>query len=108
MPTSLFSVHAATLKGASVTFSKQENTLTSGTKNFSIKAEGRLFFLNTAHTADSINLTKSLSAWHKTLGHMNSADILELEKVTKGMEIAGSKHNTTCNICDESKITETT
>lgn len=107
MPTSLFSVHAATLNGACVTFSKEGNMLRSGKTQFPIRAAGRLYFLHTSPgTQDSINLTKSLSEWHRTLGHMNNSDIVELEKISKGMQISGSKQPTNCHTCDESKITK--
>jgi len=60
IPTSLFSVHAATQKGAKVNFSKEKNILTVDRTTFPIMPKGRLYFINTTNAGDLINATKSL------------------------------------------------
>jgi len=53
-----------------------------------------------------MNTAEWLFDWHRALGHMNSNDIIQLEKVTTGMTITGAKLIITCKTCDESKITK--
>ncbi|XP_067929373.1 uncharacterized protein [Watersipora subatra] len=91
VPTSLFSVHAAIQKGAKVNFSDKKNSLVASKTKFTIDLRGRLHFLHTTNTSDSANITKTLTEWHRALGHMNTKDILQLEKLTTGMNITGPK-----------------
>ena len=104
-PTSLFSVRAAVEKGALVNFSQTSTTLSSGDTQFNIIQEGKLYFLQTDDTA--VYTTKTLDEWHKTLGHMNNDDILQLETRTRGMTVGKSSITTSrpCTTCLESKST---
>jgi len=90
IPTSLFSFHAATQKGAKVNFSKEKNILTVDRTTLPIMPKGRLYFLKTTNASESMNTAKSLPDWHRALAHMNTNDIIGLEKVTMGMTIIGA------------------
>jgi len=60
IPTSLFSVHTTTQKGAKVNFPREKNVLTVNRTTFPIMLKGRLYFLKTTNTCDSMSATKSL------------------------------------------------
>ena len=64
----IFSVHAASEKGAVLSFEQDSACLKSpdGTK-FPIESHGRLFYLNSI----SNNSDRSDEEWHKVLGHCN-------------------------------------
>ena len=108
-PHSLFSVRAATAKGASVTFTPESNKLTAGNTDFPIQTRDRLFFLQTeTKEQNSACLTKSLNEWHIALGHSNYDDIIKLQHVTEGMKISDVKGPQQCVTCLESKSTKQT
>lgn len=100
----IFSVQAATEKGASVEFKPNSAELVSknGTK-FNIVKHGRLYFLN--NTVSSNKASYTLKEWHEILGHCNVKDILQLESVVNGMKITG-KHDFDCGICVKGKMTQ--
>ncbi len=100
----IFSVQAATEKGASIEFkpNSAELTSTNGTK-FDIVKHGRLYFLN--NTVCSNRASYTLRQWHEILGHCNASDILKLEGVVNGMKISDKK-DFDCGICVKGKMTQ--
>ena len=104
-PQCIFSVQAATKKGAQVKFNNDcaELISTNGTK-FPIEQHGRLYYL--CKTSVSDTRTESLETWHKLLGHCNLSDVRKLEGVVKGMNIS-DKSNFDCETCILSKQTNT-
>ena len=105
----IFSVQAATSRGATVSFSPNHATLISpdGTK-FKISKSGKLYYLNSI-TASSMarqqGKSKSLQDWHEILGHCNLNDVLALENVVDGMKITGKKEFD-CGVCVMGKMTQ--
>ena len=104
-PQCIFSVQAATRKGAKVNFDGDHAELlsTDGTK-FPIEHHGRLYYLYKASTSDT--RTESLETWHKLLGHCNLSDVKKLEGVVQGMNIS-DKNDFDCETCILSKQTNT-
>ncbi|PIK39827.1 hypothetical protein BSL78_23335 [Apostichopus japonicus] len=100
----IFSVQAATEKGASVQFKPNAAELVSpeGTK-FNIERNGRLYYLN--NTISNKIASHTLKEWHEILGHCNVKDVLKLKDVVEGMNITG-KHELDCGICIEGKMTQ--
>ena len=91
----IFSVQAATNRGATVSFSPNHAKLVSedGTK-FKILKRGKLYYLNLAVSSSMSKKQgecKSLKDWHDILGHCNFEDALALEKVVEGMKITDKK-----------------
>ena len=93
-PQDIFSVQAATEKGASVVFHPESAELISksGTK-FHIKKYGKLYYLHVGiysnlENSDSICYTNDLKGWHAILGHCNYDDIVKLEEVVDGMKVS--------------------
>ena len=62
-------MRSATDHGANFTFTKGGANLTSGNITFEFIRQGKLYFLPTAQT--SVNTTRTLEQWHRSLGHMN-------------------------------------
>ena len=91
-PQNIFSVQAATERGASVSFNPDSAELVNrdGIK-FNIEKHGRLYYLSTFNKndsdSDSVNYTCDQKGWHEILGHCNHKDILKLKDVVEGMEI---------------------
>lgn len=112
-PVSLFSVQTAVQAGAKVTFAKDKTKLIANGTEFDIAKHGKLYYLQTVadtspvnNTAnESINVTKSLDEWHVTLGHVNHEDIINLQKVTRGMKVNQTKSSMTCTTCTTNKMT---
>ena len=100
----IFSVEAATEKGASIEFKPNSAELISknGTK-FNIVKHGRLYFLN--NTVSTNKASYTLKEWHEILGHCNVKDIVQLESVVDGMKIT-DKHDFDCGTCVEGKMTQ--
>ncbi|XP_068704666.1 uncharacterized protein [Montipora foliosa] len=88
-PQNIFSVQAATERGASVSFNPDSAELVykDGTK-FNIEKHGRLYYLNTfnKNDSDSVNYMCDQKGWHEILGHCNYKDILKLKDVVEGMK----------------------
>ena len=103
----IFSVHAATEKGASVEFSNNAGSLTTkdGTK-FEIKKRGRLYYFKKCEVEQVKQAKHDLENWHKILGHCNIQDILKLPDVVNGMKIVGDKAKEICETCILGKMTE--
>lgn len=81
----IFSVKAATERGATVVFSPDHAELQApdGT-DFNIQTCQKLYFLNNV----SLNRgTHNIKEWHKILGHCNVKDVMKLENVEKRNEI---------------------
>ena len=100
----IFSVQAATQKGATVQFDKKCAKLVNddGTV-FDIEKHHNLYFLN--NVGSSSNASYSLREWYQIFGHCNVRDILNLENVVHGMKITNkSKFN--CGTCIEGKMTQ--
>ncbi len=95
----IFSVQAATLKGANVSFSKQSAELKSGDTVFPIKKKGRLYYLYALVN----NKQRSAEDWHRALGHCNIEDLLKLPNVTRNMSINGNK-SFKCETCVQGKM----
>ena len=100
----IFSVQAATDRGATVNFNQHSAELKSpdGTC-FDVKKQGRLYYLNNNVTSKSISHT--LEDWHKILGHCNTKDVIKLEEVVDGMKIS-SKKEFECDTCIRGKMSQ--
>ena len=104
-PQCIFSVQAATRKGAKVNFDGDHAMLISKNgSSFPIQQHGRLYYLYKSSIADKRK--ESLETWHKLLGHCNLHDVKKLENVVKGMNITDSNHFD-CETCILSKQTNT-
>ena len=110
-PQNIFSVQAATTKGASVIFEPDHAHLIykDGTK-FDIQKHGKLYYLDLCgHTSmsDSVNLAHDVMEWHNILGHCNFEDVLKLENVVDGMKVIGDKVKpAVCDVCVQGKMTD--
>ena len=103
-PQNIFSVHAATEKGASFTFENDHAELTAPNGTiFNIANEGKLYYLYNIRNGE--NSSKTLEYWHKTMGHCNNNDLLKTEKVVDGMQIS-SKATYNCESCIKGKMTQ--
>ncbi len=102
----IFSVQAATGKGASVEFSNNSAFLSAqnGTK-FEIKKKDRLYYFKKCKIVQKAS--HNLEEWHKIFGHCNTQDILTLPTVVDGMSITGEKSKKFCETCTLGKMTET-
>ena len=100
----IFSVQAATEKGACVNFAPNSAELCApdGTK-FAIEKHGRLYFLNNTVASTGAH---SAEEWHKILGHCNMKDVLKLENIVDGMKVTTKPDNFSCEICIEGKMTQ--
>ena len=111
-PQKIFSVKSATKEdeGAKVILdSKGGSLISSNGTIFPIKSRHGLYILDTyehVETAKSCKPSKirsaSLEEWHQILGHVNTTDIIKLEKVVDDMKIT-NKTQFDCNICPLSK-----
>jgi hypothetical protein len=103
-PQNIFSVQAATEKGATVTFGPNfaEMTAPDGTK-FGIEKRGKLYYL--CSSKSSTQHAGSLKRWHEILGHCNLSDILKLEGIVDGMQTT-DKTKFDCDICTMGKMTQ--
>ena len=102
----IFSVQAATEKGAIVDFSSDKASLTTrnGTK-FDINRKDHLYYLNKCKAKSVKLVNHDFRVWHQIFGHCNIQDVLKLPAVVKGMNITDktSKIRETCTL---GKITE--
>ncbi len=104
-PQNIYSVRAATKKGAEVHFSKDHDELiTEEGVSFPIHRKGELYYLYNVSTGFRDVQSCSLDTWHKILGHCNVADILRLEKVVDGMKVT-DKMESHCSSCVVGKQT---
>ena len=83
----IFSIPAAFTDGATVNFSETSGSVQIDGHTFDIQKCQSLYYLNSA--IKSNNQRKTLSEWHKILGHCNVQDVLSVEKHVDGMEITG-------------------
>ena len=98
----IFSVHAATEKGATVVFTPNYSELrTPDGTVFDIEKKGKLYYINNVNTGK--NHTHSLEEWHKILGHCNINDVCKLPNVVEGMNIS-VRQEFFCGICAEGKM----
>ena len=111
-PQDIFSVQAATEKGASVIFHPQSAELISkdGTK-FNIEKHGKLYYLHVGpysdiENSDSVNYTSDLKGWHEILGHCNYEDVVKLQDVVDGMKVSDSSSKPDCDTCVLGKMTQ--
>ena len=100
----IFSVQAATDKGATVMFTPDCAKLKAhnGTA-FNIEKDGRLYFLN--NTVPSNTSSRTVEEWHKVLGQCNVKDVLKLENVVNGMKIT-NKNVFDCDACIIGKMSQ--
>ena len=112
-PTDIFSTKAALRKGGSVVLKSNDGELiTSDGTMFPINCEGELYHLDLYGNPAQVNTemgdndciideansckapsirSASLEEWHHILGHVNTSDILKLEKAVSDMKITGKK-----------------
>ena len=94
-PQNIFSVQAATERGASVNFNPDSAELVykDGTK-FNIEKHGKMYYHSTFNKNDSdfhsVNYTCDQKGWDEILGHCYHKDILKLKDVVEGMKISDS------------------
>ena len=104
----IFSVQAATGKGASVEFKPESAELSTpdGTR-FEIEKQDRLYFLNKTESGTCNVKVRShpVEEWHKILGHCNVRDVLKLESVVEGMNVT-SKQKFECGTCVKGKMAQ--
>ena len=98
----IFSVQAATDRGANIEFHPDSATLISRNTVFNIKRQGQLYYLNMCNAG---KVSHSLKEWHAIMGHCNKQDILRLENVVDGMKIT-NKDDFECGICIRGKMTQ--
>ena len=108
----IFSVQAATGKGANVIFRPEYARLTyiDGT-NFVTTKRDRLYFLDTYNDclidSETVNYTCDVQKWHEIIGHCKFYDVLQLENIVDGMKIVNSKKNASdCSVCVLRKMTQ--
>ncbi len=96
-PQCIFSVRAATNKGAKVNFVDDWGELITpdGTR-FPITQQDRMYYLYKSAVNDT--RSETLQTWHKILGHCNAQDITSLEHVVQGMKIT-AKDKFDCETC---------
>ena len=91
-PQDIFSVKAATARGATVIFKQGKDVLqdNDGTK-FHIHEYDRLYYLQTVDDTcdDQCKGCFDMQTWHEILGHCNYDDIQKLHSVVDGMTIKG-------------------
>ena len=109
-PQNIFSVQAATNKGASVSFQPDSAQLSLNGKEFNIEKHGKLYFLpiidNNAHTMVNSVQELGLQGWHEVLGHCNFDDVIHLERVANGMRIQDKDIKPSeCEVCLQGKMT---
>ena len=97
-PHNLFSVRAATAKGAEIHFTADHDELLWDNVKYPIQREGKLYFLYKISTAIPDVQSRTLNEWHKVLGHCNCTDILKLEGLVDGMKIT-KKDDAHCSSC---------
>ena len=99
---SIFSVHAAVERGASVSLGKDVKQLQCPDRTtFGIEQKGRLYYLNSI--SSSKNSACSLNEWHKIMGHCNYGDLRKLEGVVDGMRVTNYEE-IECMLCTEGKM----
>ena len=96
-PHCLFSVRAATKKGAKFYFADDggEMIAPDGT-TFPITQRDRLYYFYKTGVQDT--RCESLKTWHRILGHCNAQDVVSLEHVVQGMKIT-NKDKFECETC---------
>ena len=104
-PQCIFSVQAATKKGAKLTFNGDSAELVNKDGVcFPVKQHGQLYYLCKASSVSVCSY--DISKWHQILGHCNQQDVLKVENVVSGMRIT-NKDKFDCNICTLAKQTNT-
>ena len=109
-PQNIFSVQAATAKGAHATFSENNSKIVykDGT-TFELVKKGKLFFMKTFRIScecdDQVSFAHEIQKWHEIMGHCNMNDILRLEKVSKGMKVLkNGRSEKKCEVCLQGKM----
>ena len=103
-PQCIFSVRAATKKGAQVHFYEDNAMLISNGTCFPIVERSKLYYLY--KTSASNARSETLQVWHKLLGHCNLHDVRRLPNVVPDMVITDNS-NFDCETCIVSKKTNT-
>ena len=111
-PQDIFSVQAATEKGAQITFQPDSAKLVDRSGDeFNIDKRGRLYYLTVydeeepPDQGDSLYYTCDLKRWHEILGHCNTDDIVKLESVVEGMKVKNKDCKVECDVCVLGKMT---
>ena len=100
----ILSVPALTFNGATVNFKGNSGTIQfkeHKNTDFKISKSKNLYYVNSVKTDQ-----RTLEEWHKTLGHCNFKDIIDLEKSVDGMKITNSTE-TECETCILGKMIQT-
>lgn len=110
-PQDIFSVKAATARGATVIFKEGKDALKhkDGTV-FLINVQNELYYLSTAvNEGNDKCRCFDLQTWHEILGHCNHDDVQKLSKVVEGMPIKGKveKAIPPCDVCIQGKFVQT-
>ena len=87
-PQEIFSVTSATKHGAVVKFESDsgEVVIKDGTR-FNIEKKGNLYYLDKCSAVQVSTRRENLDMWHRIMGHYNTKDVLNTEKVVTGMKI---------------------
>ncbi|GFO01845.1 CCHC-type Zinc finger, nucleic acid binding protein a [Plakobranchus ocellatus] len=103
----IFSVRAATKKGATIIFHQNTGKLIPPGSSASVKIqqEGKLFFIKGVAAASTTKRT--LEQWHNVMGHCNREDLLKLESKVEGMEITDRSSKFQCHVCPQEKLSNT-
>ena len=98
----IFSVEAATERGASVSFTPNYAKLeaSDGTE-FDIDKQGKFYYLNKVNSQTEGKHT--IQKWHTIMGHCNVKDVIKLENIVDGMNIT-NRNNFDCNVCAAGKM----
>lgn len=112
-PQNILSVDAATSRGATFNFEKNNNkmVLPDGT-TCRMKVKDRLYYLNIVtekdvSNNDSCNVSFDLKTWHEIMGHCNYGDIVKLETVVNGMKIKDKMGEPNqCTTCLQGKFSQ--
>ncbi len=102
----IFSVQAATEKGATIDFSSDKASLTTSGTKFDIKKKDRLYYLNKCKAESAKQVNHDVRVWHQIFGHCNVQDVLKLPAVVKGMNITDKTSKLFCEPCTLGKMTE--
>lgn len=96
----ILSVQAVAENGGKIKFLPKCALLETPDGNtFDIKKTGKLYYLNSAKSTEA----RTLEEWHRTLGHCNVRDVINLESAVSGMKILG-KDKFNCEPCAEGKM----
>ena len=102
----IFSVPAATGKGATIVFAENSAKLIQkdNSPSIDIHKERKLYFINSVQ--HSTKVSRTLKQWHEVLGHCNIQDLLKLQEKVEGMVITNKTDNFQCDVCPQGKMAD--